>query len=37
MLARIMKSCPGGPEVVNEKFDKELNRKMDGFGEASQI
>ena len=30
-LARARKSGPGGPEVVNEKFDKELNREMDGF------
>ena len=30
-LARSRKSGPGGPEVVNEKFDKELNREMDGF------
>ncbi len=31
LLSRSMKSGPGGPEVVNEKFDKELNREMDGF------
>ena len=30
-LARSRKSGPGGPEVVNEKFDQELNREMDGF------
>ena len=30
-LARSRKSGPGGPEVVNAKFDKELNREMDGF------
>ena len=30
-LARSRKSGPGSPEVVNEKFDKELNREMDGF------
>ena len=30
-LARSRKSGPGGPEVVNEKFHKELNREMDGF------
>ena len=30
-LARSRKSGPGGPEVVNEKFDKELNREMDVF------
>ena len=30
-LVRSRKSGPGGPEVVNEKFDKELNREMDGF------
>ena len=29
-LARSRKSGPGGPEVVNEKFDKELKREMDG-------
>ena len=28
-LARSRKSGPGGPEVVNEKFDKELNRETD--------
>ena len=31
-LARSRKSGARGPEVVNEKFDKELNREMDGFG-----
>ena len=30
-LARSRKSGPGGPEVVNEKFDKELKREMRGF------
>ena len=30
-LARSRKSSPGGPEVVNEECDKELNREMDGF------
>ena len=30
-LARPRKSGPGGPEVVNEKFDKELNTEMGGF------
>ena len=30
-LARSRKSVSGGPEVVNEKFYKELNREMDGF------
>ena len=30
-LARSRKSVPGGPEFVNEKIDKELNREMDGF------
>ena len=35
-LARARKSGPGGPEVANEKFGKELNREMDGFREASQ-
>ena len=29
-LARSRKSGPGGPEVVNEKFDKELKREIDG-------
>ena len=28
-LARSRKSGPGGQEVVNEKFEMELNRKMD--------
>ena len=36
-LARSRKSGPGGSEVVNEKFEKELNREMDGFRWASQI
>ena len=36
-LARSRKSGPGGPEVVNDQFDKELNREMDGFRQASQI
>ena len=36
-LARSRKSGPGGPDVVNEKFDKELDREMDGFRRASQI
>ena len=35
-LARSRKSGSGGPEVVNEKFGKELNREMDGFRYASQ-
>ena len=30
-LARSRKSGPGGPEVVNEKFDKEFNGEMGGF------
>ena len=30
-LARSRTSGPGGPEFVNEKFDKELNRELDGF------
>ena len=30
-LARSRKSGPGGQEVVNDQFDKELNREMDGF------
>ena len=29
--ARSRKSGPGSPEVVNDQFDKELNREMDGF------
>ena len=29
-LARSRRSGPGGPEGVHEKFDKELNREMDG-------
>ena len=29
-LARSRKSCHGGPEVVNEKRDMELNREMYG-------
>ena len=29
-LARSRKSGPGGPEVVNQKLDKELKREMDG-------
>ena len=29
-LARSRKSGPGGPEGVHERFDKELNREMDG-------
>ena len=36
-LARSRKSGPGAPEVVNERFDKELDREMDGFRWASQI
>ena len=36
-LDRSRKSGPGGPELVNEKFDQELNREMDGFKWASQI
>ena len=36
-LAGSRKSGPGGPEVVNEKIDKELTREMDGFRQASQI
>ena len=28
-LARPRKSGPGGPEFVNEKFDKDLKREMD--------
>ena len=28
-LARSRKSGPGSPEVVNEKFDQELNRETD--------
>ena len=30
-LDRSRKSGPGGTEVLTEKFDKELNREMDGF------
>ena len=30
-LARSRKSGHGCPEVVNEKFDKQFNREMDGF------
>ena len=30
-LARSRKSGSGGPEVVNDKFDKELDREMDGL------
>ena len=30
-LARSRKSDTGGPEVVNDRFDKELNREMNGF------
>ena len=30
-LARSRKSGPGGTEVVNEKFGKELNRELDGL------
>ena len=30
-LARSRKSGPGGPEVVDEKFDQELNREMNAF------
>ena len=30
-LARSRKSGSGGQEVVNKKFDKELNRAMNGF------
>ena len=36
-LARSGKSGPGGPEVVNEKFDKEVSGEMDGFRKACQI
>ena len=36
-LARSRKSGPAGPEVVNEKFDKESYREMYGFMQASQI
>ena len=27
----MVSGSPEGPEVVNEKFDKELNRERDGF------
>ena len=30
-LARSSKSGPGGPEIVNEKIDKEFKREMNGF------
>ena len=30
-LVRSRKSGPGGPEVVNERFDKEFNSEMAGF------
>ena len=30
-LARSRKSGPGGPEAVNEKFGKELNKEIYGF------
>ena len=30
-LARSRKSGLGGPEAVNDRFDKELNREMNGF------
>ena len=30
-LARSRKSGPGGLEVVNKKFDEELNREMHDF------
>ena len=36
-LARSRKSDPGGPEVVNDKFETELNREVFGFRQASQI
>ena len=36
-LARTRKSGPGGTEVVNEKFDEELNKGMEGLKSASQI
>ena len=36
-LARSRKSGPGGPEVVNDKCDKEFIKEMNGFRWASQI
>ena len=36
-LARSRQSGPGDTKVVNEKFDKELNKQLNGFREASQI
>ena len=30
-LARSRRSGLGGPEVVNEKFDKEVRSEIDGF------
>ena len=36
-LARSRKAGPGCPEVANEQFDKEFNREMGDFREASQI
>ena len=35
-LARSRKSGPGSPELLNEKFDKELNREMNGFRQAAR-
>ena len=36
-LARSSESGPGGPAAVNDRFDKELNREVDGFKQASKI
>ena len=34
---RSRKADHGGPEVVNEKFDKEVSGEMGGFRKACQI
>ena len=36
-LARSRKSGPGGPEPVNDNFDKDVPREMDVFKKACQI
>ncbi len=36
-VARSRKSGPGGPEPGTGRFDKELNREMDGFRKGGQI
>ena len=35
-LARSRKSSTGGPEVINQKFDKELNREMEVSGRPAR-